>query len=49
VINQATGILMHILACDEPDAGAHLRGMAASRNITVTEMARQLIAGQPGS
>jgi hypothetical protein len=48
VINQATGILMHILACDEPDAGAHLRGMAASRNITVTEMARQLIAGQPG-
>jgi AmiR/NasT family two-component response regulator len=49
VINQATGILMHILACDEPDAGAQLRDMAARRNITMTEMARQLIAGQPGS
>ena len=49
MINQATGILMHILACDEPDAGAQLRDMAARRNITMTEMARQLIAGQPGS
>ena len=48
VINQAKGILMHILACDEPDAGAQLRDMAARRNITETEMARQLIAGQPG-
>jgi len=49
VINQATGILMHILACDEPDAAAQLRDMAARRNITLIEMARQFIAGQPGS
>jgi hypothetical protein len=48
VINQAKGILMHILGCDEPDAGAQLREMAARRNITMTEMARQLIAGQHG-
>jgi hypothetical protein len=46
VINQAKGILMHILACDEPDAEAQLRDMAARRNITMTEMARQFIAGQ---
>jgi len=48
VINQATGILMHILACDEPQARAQLQDMAARRDITMTEMARQLIAGQPG-
>jgi ANTAR domain len=49
LINQAKGILMHTLACDGPEAGAQLRDMAARRNITMTEMARQLIAGQPGS
>jgi ANTAR domain-containing protein len=48
VLNQAKGVLMHILACDEPDAAAQLRDMAARRNITMTEMAHQLIAGQPG-
>jgi hypothetical protein len=48
VINQAKGILMHVLACDEAEAGAHLRDLAARRNITMTEMARQLVAGQPG-
>jgi len=47
VINQAKGILMHTLSCDAPDAEAQLRDMAAHRNITLTEMSRQLIAGQP--
>jgi hypothetical protein len=46
-INQAKGILMHDLACDEREAGAQLRDMAARRNLTVTEMAHQLI-DRPG-
>lgn len=49
VVEQAKGLLMHALGCDEQQAVARLREMSRDRNITIPEMARLLIGEQPGA
>jgi hypothetical protein len=46
LLDQARGVLMHARGCSADDAWQQMRAMSAAQHITMTEVARQVIASQ---
>jgi AmiR/NasT family two-component response regulator len=46
LLDQARGVLMHARGCSADDAWQQMRDMSAAQHITMTEVARQVIASQ---